>query len=155
MLSAGTEPTMIMDPSDQPASHVMRAAPRLWFTDENGEPSNRSGVDLAAQPPIEGVVAELEANSHPRNYAAAFDAICASYAIDLQLLWLRDDPADYDGLRSGHPCDDQEGLRNDRFAALTASLERVPERREALVSLLLLSGRFTDNRRSTVAGRSA
>lgn len=120
--------------------------PRNWFLDENGQPSNHRGVDLSTEPPIEEIITAIEALSDAAEYAIAFRVICSSYGIDLQLLWTPDEEADSDGLRFGYPFDIQVAQRKPRFDQLVESLDREPERRDALISLLFASGHFNDCR---------
>jgi hypothetical protein len=110
------------------------------YLDENGNPSERSGPDLAKAEPIEAVIKRL---APMRNgYAAAFINAAEASGIDVSIMRTREGE---DRLMLGFPFDTQEQLRRPRFVALCAQLKRGKFRRNAVIDLVNLLGRFVDN----------
>lgn len=116
--------------------------PSKPYLDENGNPSERSGPDLTMAEPIENVIGRLR---YARNgYSVDFWQACRASGIDLSVMVDRDGD---EWLQMWLPCDDQEDLRRARYDALRAHVMSTTRRRQSVIDLVNMRGRFADNRR--------
>src|SRR5690606_8033848 len=113
---------------------------RHLFLDECGNPSDRSGPDLTKARPIGEVIREL--GRLRSTYSIAFWEACSASGIDVSVMRTREGE---DRLMIGLPCDCQEELRRPRYDALVAQLEKKSWRREMVIDLANMGGRFADN----------
>ena len=120
-------------------------ADRKDYFDEHGNPSTRSGPDLTKAVSVEQMMKSL---SHRRtgpngSYSTAF----YHAAKDSGITMLATHEEEGERLWMWLPCDGQEELRRPRYDALAAHLKAKPARRDTVIELMKLIGRFRDNRK--------
>jgi hypothetical protein len=148
-LSKGAESAMNASRSDDMnmINHAFDAqagtpakAQKHFFLDENGNLSDRCGPDLTKATPIDDVMREL--GRLRGSYSPAFIHACADSGIDVSVIRTRDGE---DHLMIGFPIDSQENLRRPRYDALVAQLGKTTWRRQSVIDLANMLGRFADN----------
>jgi hypothetical protein len=113
---------------------------RKCFLDERGRPSERSGPDLRKAEPIEQVITRLRKCRNA--FAMEFWQACKASGIDLSITIWKNGEED---LRMGFPMDCQAALRKPRGDALGKLLSSTERRREQVMELVYMLGRFADN----------
>lgn len=123
----------------------MAGSGRKWYFDENGEPSERSGPDLAKAEPIEETMKRLayRRTGDSGSYSTVFYQAAKDSGIHLYAT--REDDGEH--LIMMLPCDGQEELRLARYEPLAAHVRAKPARRQTVIDLMKLIGRYHDNRR--------